>query len=199
MKRGGKRGETCNSGDLESVFWGDEKIMKYVSMAFYICGCFYVLFGIYAMLSNIKGRVNRQFSRLAISLAIWSYAYFISISVPTAEASAFWRSVTVFGWGVFPSLLVHLVLLIAEHKNLLKKRSTFIAIYLPAFINIILFSPFGYLEDASYKLVRTSFSWVNVFGNSIGEFGPAYTTFYLQRWRLYCLFAGGQELSPAPF
>ena len=150
------------------MFWGDEKIMKYVSMAFYICGCFYVLFGIYAMLSNIKGRVNRQFSRLAISLAIWSYAYFISISVPTAEASAFWRSVTVFGWGVFPSLLVHLVLLIAEHKNLLKKRSTFIAIYLPAFINIILFSPFGYLEDASYKLVRTSFSWVNVFGNSIG-------------------------------
>lgn len=140
--------------------------MKYslmLSVLFYICGCFYMFFGIYAIVADVKSRVNRLFLLLTISMAIWSFAYSISNSAPTAEMSAFWRSSSVFGWGVFHSILVHFILILTKNKALLnKQRSTLILLYLPTLINIVLFAPFGYLATTQYKMVQTDFGWTNV-------------------------------------
>ncbi|NMA93121.1 MAG: hypothetical protein GX975_00500, partial [Clostridiales bacterium] len=138
--------------------------MKYsliLSIILYICGCFYSIFGACTIAANVKGKVNRLFLLLTSSLAIWSFSYSISNSAPTAEASAFWRSFSVFGWGLFNNLLLHFVLVLTKVESRLNKWIMFAALYLPSVINIILFGPFGYFTDKQYVMVQTDFGWMN--------------------------------------
>ena len=143
--------------------------MKYAAMATYLCGCFYVFLGTHTRFFNLKSRVNKQFFRLTTSLAIWAIAFAISSTEPTAESSAFWRSISVFGWGVFQSVLLHFILIITEYKNLSNKRSALLIIYLPAVINIVLFAPFGYFAAAPFETLPTAFSGINVLGMNLGR------------------------------
>ena len=127
-----------------------------------------MLFGIYTIASSAKSNINRLFLVLTSSMAIWSFAYSLSHSATTEAASAFWRSFSVFGWGVFYSLLLHFILILTRNKLLLNKRSSLILLYLPAFINILLFSPFGFLTATQFKMVQTEFGWINTAPIDIG-------------------------------
>jgi len=138
--------------------------MKYsliLSIALYICGCFYMVFGACVIATDSKNKVNRMFLLLTSSLAVWSFSYSISTSAPTAEISAYVRSFSAFGWGIFSSLLLHFVLLLPKIDNRLSKRLIYVVLYLPALINIILFGPFGYLRDRHYLMVQTVYGWMN--------------------------------------
>ncbi|NLL91009.1 MAG: EAL domain-containing protein [Ruminococcaceae bacterium] len=138
--------------------------MKYslmFSMIFYICGCFYMIFGAYAMVANANSKVNRLFLAMVSSMAVWSFSYALSNSAQTAEKSAFWRSFSSFGWGVFYSFLLHFVLYLTNTESRLNKRIKLATIYLPAAVNFILFSPFGFLADRQYKMEQSDFGWVN--------------------------------------
>jgi len=145
--------------------------MKYslnLSVLYYLCGFFYMGFGTYAVDTNIKSPVNRLFILLMGSTAIWSFAYSISTSAPTAEASAFWRCMSVFGWGVFYSILLHFVLILTKTKSRISTWILHTLIYLPAIINIFLFAPFGYLGTKQYHMVESDFGWVNILpGNAV--------------------------------
>ncbi|NLL92229.1 MAG: EAL domain-containing protein [Ruminococcaceae bacterium] len=133
-----------------------------LSMILYICGCFYMIFGAGIVTYNAKSKVNKLFLILTISLSVWSFSYSISASAPTSEVSAFWRSFSVLGWGVFNSILLHFLLVLTKSENRLNKRIMLIALYLPAFINIILFGPFGYFVEKQYEMVQTDFGWMNM-------------------------------------
>ena len=139
--------------------------MKYslmLSIILYICGCFYMIFGAITISANTKSKVNRLFLLLACSLTIWSFSYSISNSAPAAEVSAYWRSFSVFGWGVFSSILLHFVLVLTKHENRLSRRGILVLLYLPSVINIILFGPFGYLVEKQYAMVQTDYGWINL-------------------------------------
>jgi DNA repair protein RecN len=91
--------------------------MKYaliLSILLYVFGCFYLVFGIYALFANVKNRVNRFFYYLTSCLAIFAISYSISNSAATEEASTFWRAFAVFGWGVYYSILIHIILIITD-------------------------------------------------------------------------------------
>jgi len=134
-----------------------------ISIILYICSCFYLFLGIYAIISNIKTRTNRLFLCLALSMATWSFTYSIATSAPTAEASAFWRSISVFGGGVFYSFLLHFALMLTGVQNRLKNKRMIISlIYIPAVINIILFGPLGFLTEEVYQMVPSKFGWINM-------------------------------------
>lgn len=93
--------------------------MKYaliISIISYLCGSFYMIFGAVTIKNNAKSNINRLFLILASSLAIWSFAYSISTTAPTAEVSAFWRSFSVLGWGAYSSLLLHFILILVRKK-----------------------------------------------------------------------------------
>ena len=139
--------------------------MKYslsLSILYYLCGFFYIGFGTYAVDTNEKSRVNGMFVLLMSSTGSWSYSYALSTSAPTAEASAFWRCLSVFGWGVFYSILLHFVLLLTKTEVRISKWILHTLIYLPAVINILLFAPFGYLGVKQYHMVESDFGWVNI-------------------------------------
>ena len=139
--------------------------MKYdviLSIIFYLCGCFYMVFGAAIIATNTKNNINKLFLSLTSSLAIWSFSYSISTSAPSAEASAFWRSFSAFGWGIFSSFLLHFILVLTKKDRRFNKRRMLVVIYSPALINIILFGPFGFLVEKQYQMVQTDFGWTNM-------------------------------------
>ena len=171
--------------------------MKYslsLSILYYLCGFFYMGFGTYTVDVNANSRVNRLFVLLMSSTGSWAYSYSLSTSAPTAEASAFWKCLSVFGWGVFYSILLHFVLLLTETKIPIRKWILHTIIYLPAVINILLFAPFGYLGAKQYHMVESDFGWVNILsGNAVNIWLISYS-WSLRLQVFYYLFAGGSEL-----
>ncbi len=109
-----------------------------LSLVFYFCGCFYMVYGAVIIAIDAKSKVSRLFLLITSSLAIWSFSCSISNSAPTAQVSAYWRSFSAFGWGVFSSLLLHFLLVLTKTESRLNKRAMFVILYLPALINIIL-------------------------------------------------------------
>lgn len=132
-----------------------------LSVSLYLCGCFYLFFGIYAIYANIKSKVNRMFFYLTATLAIWAYCDSIVNSAPSAESSAFWRAFSVFGWGVFYAILIHFIIVITNNRAFLDKPRTHFLIYTPAFLNIVLFSPFGILNQMQNQMTKSEFGWIN--------------------------------------
>ncbi len=141
-----------------------------LSIVFYICGCFYALFGAYIVAVNAKSKVNRLFVMLTSSMAIWSFANSISNSANTADKSAFWKCISVFGWGVFFSLLLHFILVLTKTDSKLNKRIMYVLLYFPSVINIILYAPFGIIGKKHYELIWTDFGWVNKTSLNAGKF-----------------------------
>ena len=133
-----------------------------LSVIFYISGCFYMFFGAYAAVANIKSHVNRLFLWLTISMAVWSFTYSFANTAPTAEAGAFWKNMAAFGWGTFYSIIFHFILVFTKTNIRFNKRITLTLIYLPALINIILFAPFGLFAETQDQMVRANFGWANV-------------------------------------
>lgn len=141
--------------------------MVYVlSIIIYTLGFISLIFGIYAISFNKSGIVNRLFFAITVSLAIWSFAYSVALSARTAEESTFWRCITVFGWGIIYSIVLHFVLVLEKHR-FLNRRMALVAIYLPAVINVILYSPLGIFGPKQYEMMWTEFGWVNTYPTTI--------------------------------
>ncbi|MGI6579177.1 MAG: EAL domain-containing protein [Saccharofermentanales bacterium] len=146
--------------------------MKYdliLSIIFYVCSCFYVIFSAYLVVNNVNNKVNRLFVILTSSMVTWTLAYSIANSAPTAEVNIFWRCVSVFGWGIFYSVLLHFVLLLTKTEIRLNKRTMLAILYLPSVINIILYAPFGLLGKNQYQVVKTDFGWIDILPLDMGK------------------------------
>jgi diguanylate cyclase (GGDEF)-like protein len=128
-----------------------------------------MIFGAYTVVSNAKSKANRLFLLVTSSMAIWSFTYAISNSALTAEASAFWRCMSVFGWGFFHSFVLHFVLILTKAERRLNKQLMFAVLYVPVFINVILFAPFGFLAEKQYEMVPGDFGWGNTLTANIGQ------------------------------
>ncbi|MGI6635383.1 MAG: histidine kinase N-terminal 7TM domain-containing protein [Christensenellales bacterium] len=140
-----------------------------LSIVFYICGCFYLFFGIYTLIPNFKSHINRRFLLLTLSMAAWAFAYSFSMSEPTAEAKAFWGAFSVFGWGVFYCFFLRFVLILTDNSFQFNKLRNRLLFYLPAYISIFLFAPFGYFADIQYELVPSEGGWGSFLSANIGQ------------------------------
>jgi len=145
------------------------KYSLYVSILYYLCGFLYMGFGTYAVDTNAKSGVNRLFVFMMSSTATWAFAYSILASAPTAETSVFWGCMSVFGWGIFYSIMLHFVLILTKIEIRLNKWVLHTLIYLPAVINILLYAPFGYLAEKQYHMVDSDFGWINVLPIDMGK------------------------------
>lgn len=132
-----------------------------LSIIFYACGGFYMILGAHTIIASARSYVNRLFVILVSSMAIWSFSYSLSISAATAEVSAFWYSFSILGRGFFYSILFHFMMILTKTESLMDRRLMLTLIYIPAWINIILFAPFGYFWKTQYRMVQTDFGWVN--------------------------------------
>ncbi len=137
-----------------------------LSVILYICGCFYLGFGLYAIFTNVKSRTNRLFLYLTFSMAVWAFTFSIVISAPTEEVAFFWQTLSIGGWGVFYSLLLHFVLILTKFKSDFKYKKTIVfLVYLPSIINVILFGPLGPFKEQMYQMIPSALGWVNMTPN----------------------------------
>jgi diguanylate cyclase (GGDEF)-like protein len=133
-----------------------------LSVLFYLCGCFYMLFSASIIATHVNSKINWLFVTLVSVLAIWSFSYALSNTAPTFETCVLWRTFSAYGWGTFSSFLLHFILILTGYEHRFNKRSMLIMLYLPALINIILFGPGGFLTAQQYPMVRTKWGWMNM-------------------------------------
>ena len=146
--------------------------MKYdfvLSILFYVCSCFYVVFSAYLVINYVNNKINRLFVLLTSSMVTWSLSYSIANSASTAEVNAFWRCMSVFGWGIFYSVLFHFILVLTKTESRLNKRNLLFIIYFPAFINILLYAPFGLIGEKQYQVMQTDFGWIDTHPLDMGK------------------------------
>ena len=139
-----------------------------LSIVFYACGGFYMILGAHTIIASARSYVNRLFVILVSSMAIWSFSYSLSISAATAEVSAFWYSFSILGRGFFYSILFHFMMILTKTESLMDRRLMLTLIYIPVWINIILFAPFGYIAEKQYLMTQTDFGWVDVLPVNMG-------------------------------
>jgi len=119
------------------------------------------MFGLYIFRMRREQKNALAFA-VAIALAIWALGLGQALSAPTKEVSVLWRRIAGLGWGTFYSLLLHFLLVLTNHKPTRKTWWLLLPIYLPAALNILLFTIPTQLNPMPYNMVKTPLGWTNV-------------------------------------
>ncbi|OHW63288.1 phytochrome-like protein cph2 [Andreesenia angusta] len=156
-----------------------------LSMAFFATFAIYMFFGIYILSLNPREKLNRIFFGVCMTLCIWSFAFSIANSAPVHSEALLWRKISAIGWGTMYSFLLHFIFVLTEKKETLGKKRTYFAIYTPAIINVYAFSLYGKIATERYKLISTSFGWVNT---SLDSGWDWYFNFYYMGFMILGIF-----------
>ena len=119
----------------------------------------YIYLGLYAFKLDSRSALNRIFLLLCLDLAWWAFAYSFVYLAPDKEVLWFWFKLSAVGWCLVGGFSLHLVLVLTQQENLLRKRWIYPVLYLPGII--ILFQAWTGIVTAK-DFVRTSLGWVEV-------------------------------------
>ena len=139
---------------------------------------FNVLLGGYIFLKGPKHTLNRIFSLFAFSLAIWGISEVGHRVAESPEVAYLWMRCGGIGWCFMTSLYFHFVLIFTKRKTLLKRKSTYVFLYLPPLIFLYLFLT----TDLIYaqQLVKRSWGYTSLPGSIAWTFFLYYFLMYLQ-------------------
>ncbi|SMP57853.1 EAL domain-containing protein [Anoxynatronum buryatiense] len=149
----------------------------FFSFVFLVTSAIYASMGVYILLLNTGDRLNRLFFLISGALTLWGLAYSMGNAAPNAESALFWHRVASIGWGVFYSFMVHFLLILAGHHDLLKKRIIQVLLYLPALVIFVFFGPIGSLPVESYHLIKMPAGWIDTEPAGMGE--TLYRIYYI--------------------
>lgn len=135
------------------------------SIMFLLASFCYILLGVYVWTLNPKQSLNRLFFACCLSLSIWAYAFSIANGATSYEISFFWHRVSVLGWGLLYSVLLHYFLVLTERGNLLKKPITYLLLYGPALVNVFIYGVYTPSAAVEFELVQRSAGWANQSAN----------------------------------
>jgi hypothetical protein len=83
-------------------------------MTLYLTFVVYVIFGTYSLTLNTKSRLNQVFACLCFCFALWGFTFAAINSSFTSEEAVFWRRLSVLGWGVAYSIMLHFIIILTE-------------------------------------------------------------------------------------
>ncbi|WP_367569147.1 EAL domain-containing protein [Lacrimispora sp.] len=141
-------------------------IGELLSVLFYFCGIISIMLGCYSLHIDTKGKLNRTFLALCVSLSVWAFGFSMAVNAADMSGCLFWRRISAFGWGSMYSILLHFSLILTKKDGLFKKWWTHMLIYTPAAITIYVFAISNSMALQQYNFVRTSFGWANISGNN---------------------------------
>ncbi|NLM98183.1 MAG: EAL domain-containing protein [Halanaerobiaceae bacterium] len=162
------------------------------SIIFYTASISSLFLGMYIISLNYKNALNQQFLLISLALCLWSFCFSVANNAPDLNTVLYWRRISVFGWGIIYTLILHFFVLLARKYYGALKRSIFL-FYVPAVMVVYVFgiSP---LAPERYEFVRTITGWVNIspFDNIWDWFFSLYCTSYILL-SLYLLYNWGQR------
>ena len=149
--------------------------------------------GVYTLLQNPRSGVNITFALMCACMALWSFGFSVAIQAPTLSECMTGRRIAAAGWSVIFSVTVHFALYLIKEKQITVKRWLYPILYIPAAVNLYVFSLSASMANAQYHMVMTKYGWVNVAVNNIWDYF-FYVTFTLcfiitflliRRWAAY--------------
>ena len=104
-----------------------------------IPGISHLLLGGYVLTRGYRKELNLTFALLALSLSIWSFSEFGHRIASTPEVASYWIKFGGFGWAFMASFCTHFVLVLTKHRRVLRKKLTYVILYVPSLIILLLF------------------------------------------------------------
>ncbi len=147
------------------------------SLVFVAVAAIYTIIGTCVFSLNTKSVLHKTFFFVNLSLGIWAFSYSILNSAATYEEALLWSRVSVLGWGIVYSFLLHYCLVLTDKKEFLKKKWAFVLIYFPACINVFVFGFNASTAHSAFELLKTNAGWVNISEN--GFFDYYFYVYYL--------------------
>ena len=132
------------------------------SLIFFLAFMFYVVIGVYSVTRNINKKLNLLFVLICLSISVWTYGFAISNSLHSYEEVLVWRRFSALGWSFTFSFILRFVLELTETKLPIKRRWVIFLIYLPATINVLVFSLYDKIARYQYNLIQTEAGWGNI-------------------------------------
>ncbi|PKN84050.1 MAG: hypothetical protein CVU51_11235 [Deltaproteobacteria bacterium HGW-Deltaproteobacteria-1] len=133
-----------------------------ISLLFFVAVVIYYLLGFYVIRLNPGSIIHRLFFCICLTLCIWAFSFSIANSAISYEMSLTWRRIAALGWGTLYSILLHYTLCLTGKQNVFRKKWVYALIYLPAAVNVFVFSLYSDLAVKRYVLEYTYAGWVNV-------------------------------------
>ena len=132
-------------------------------MVFFTACAVYTLIGLTVFFRNTKYSLNRVLLLMCLSLSIWAFCFSIVNSAPDQQAALLWRNLSALGWGVMHSFSLHFLIILTENNRIFKRKWLYIPLYLPAAVNIFVFTIAGLIDSNwhVYHLFRSQAGWVN--------------------------------------
>jgi PAS domain S-box-containing protein len=112
----------------------EETIVNYIAYISLISSIICLGLAFFVYYSNTKSKENIIFSIFLILLSIWTFAEFMYIRAPSADVAARWIQLVSLIWTYVIAILFHFVLIYTQQKRILRKKITYVLIYLPAVI-----------------------------------------------------------------
>jgi diguanylate cyclase (GGDEF)-like protein len=136
-------------------------LQNIISMTLYLTFVVYVIFGTYSLTLNTKSRLNRVFACLGLCFALWGFTFAAINSSLTSEEALLWRRMSVLGWGVAYSIMLHFVIILTESNwSRPEKRPMLMTVlYLPALVNAITFLIYSMPENGHVQMVYSPAGW----------------------------------------
>jgi hypothetical protein len=120
-----------------------------------VAAVFNLTLGTYIFLKGPKKTIHIVFSLFAFSLTIWGISEFGHRSASSYESASMWIRGGGIGWCFMASLYLHFVLVLTKQEPFLKKKVTYVYLYLPPLVFLYLFLT----TDLIYSQVVVKRSW----------------------------------------
>ncbi|AFA48192.1 EAL domain-containing protein [Acetobacterium woodii] len=143
-------------------------IQNLISMMFYILFIIYAMFGTYSLALNKEARLNQVFTCLCCCFSIWGFTFALVNSAVTYEEALIWRRISVLGWGVAYSIMLHFFIILTESKWSQKEKQPILllTLYGPSALIIFFFGLCGTTANEQIILLKTVTGWITVSSNN---------------------------------
>lgn len=150
-----------------------------ISIIFSMAAAIYIFIGIYAFYLAPRRSTNILFFAMALSLAIWSFGFSMSVAAESLSVVLFWRRFSAIGFGAFFTIMLHFFIVFTSHGVEKCRLRFYLLLYLPTIVVYLGFTYFPQLNPEQYNMIRTPLGWVNIAANNIWDiFFMAYYVIY---------------------
>lgn len=147
---------------------------------------YYIVFTVYVATSSFMA-LRRPHSAKANLLtlifaaaSVWALCLSFATIAPDITTSLLWRRVGVLGWGTIFSYILHIALISTGFKKFFTRRWIYMALYLPAVINVIFFLLVGESANQHFNLRFSRFGWMNTWVDTFANwFHAIYYALYI--------------------
>lgn len=143
-------------------------LQDFISIVLYSSFVIYAIFGAYSLTLNKEARINRVFAFLCLCFSLWGFTFAVANSAGSYAEAFLWRRISVLGWGVAYSVVLHFIIVLTESSwsQESKKSILMLTLYLPSALIVFFFGLYGPSAATQIQLVHSAAGWTTITVNN---------------------------------